>query len=47
MTARVAVLASDDLPAGWVWADRKDWTERYAIPSAFAPFREAAERCLS
>ena len=47
MTARLVTLASDDLPQGWVWADRAAWRDRYAIPSAFAPFRETAERCLS
>ena len=47
MTARIVTLASDALPEGWVWADRKDWRDRYAIPSAFSPFRGAAEGCLS
>ena len=35
MTARTVRLAEDALPAGWVWADRRDWEHRYAIPNAF------------
>ncbi len=43
MTARVADVSSEDLPAGWVWAGRTDWAETHAIPSAFSPFRDLVE----
>ena len=35
MTARVAETAHPDLPEGWVWADKYDLKDRYAIPNAF------------
>ena len=35
MTARIVTAADDSLPAGWVWADSRELTERYAIPGAF------------
>ena len=35
MTARVAEMARPDLPEGWVWADKYDLKDRYAIPNAF------------
>ena len=43
MTAQVADLPDKSLPQGWVWAGKRDWAETYAIPSAFAPFRELVE----
>lgn len=46
MTARTADLPADWLPAGWVWAGKKDWLETYAIPSAFASFRALVEERL-
>ncbi len=46
MTARLVTTSREALPDGWVWADRTGWLERYAIPSAFAPFRRAAEEVL-
>ena len=49
MTAQAGILTDSDdpiLPEGWVWADRRDWTERYAIPSAFAPFQARVEEGL-
>ena len=36
-------LADDMLPEGWVWASGEDLRTRYAVPNAFAPFREAVE----
>ncbi len=35
MSARIVTAADDSLPAGWVWADSRELTERYAIPGAF------------
>ena len=35
MTARLVEADSDALPPGWVWADRRELNERYAIPNAF------------
>ena len=35
MTARIVTAADDSLPAGWVWANSRELTERYAIPGAF------------
>ena len=35
MTARIVTAADERLPAGWVWADSRELTERYAIPGAF------------
>ena len=38
MTALAGVLDSPDLPEGWVWANRADLRDRYAIPNAFQAF---------
>ena len=38
MTALAGELASPDLPDGWVWADRRELGEVYALPSAFQCF---------
>jgi len=46
MTARVVSAAGSELPEGWVWAGRDAWSETYAIPSAFAPFRDIVEEHL-
>ena len=46
MTAQIAHLPEEQLPHGWVWADRGEWAETYAIPSAFAPFRDLVEARL-
>ena len=43
MTALTGTLAAPRLPEGWVWADRRDLAERYAVPSAFAPFARCIE----
>ena len=43
MTARVGEVQSETLPGGWVWAGKADWSGTYAIPSAFAPFRDLVE----
>lgn len=46
MTAYTVAAASDELPQGWVWADRAALTEKYALPSAFAPFIHIVEERL-
>ena len=46
MTARQVELHSPALPEGWVWADRAALEHTYALPSALAPFRSAAEEEL-
>ena len=46
MTAWKASLDTPDLPEGWVWADRTALMDRYAVPSAFAPFRALVEEEL-
>jgi A/G-specific adenine glycosylase len=38
MAAQAAELPDDRLPEGWVWADRVDLREVYAIPNAFQSF---------
>lgn len=38
MTALTADTADERLPDGWVWADRRDLQERYALPNAFQSF---------
>jgi len=35
LIARLAEPESDVLPPGWVWADKQELKERYALPSAF------------
>ncbi len=47
MTARKCRLTSPDLPQGWVWADKAALRDQYAIPSAFASFRNLVEEELS
>ena len=46
MTARKCRLASPDLPQGWVWADKAALRDQFAIPSAFASFRNLVEEEL-
>lgn len=46
MTAVTIQTESEILPAGWVWADRDGLAERYAVPSAFAPFAAAVQEGL-
>ena len=46
MDARLVRAAGEDLPPGWVWADRAALARDYAVPNAFRPFREAVEREL-
>ena len=46
MTAVTIQTESEILPAGWVWADSEELAERYAVPSAFAPFAAAVQEGL-
>ena len=46
MTALSAERSSPDLPEGWVWADRTELRDKYAIPSAFDFVKEAVEERL-
>ena len=38
MSAYTVMAAGEELPEGWVWADRAALGRDYAVPSAFAPF---------
>ena len=38
MEGFVVEARSQELPEGWVWADRTELTEKYPVPSAFSPF---------
>ena len=40
MTAMGGELGSADLPEGWVWADRRELRDIYAIPNAFQSFAQ-------
>ncbi len=46
MTAYVLEGGSDELPQGWVWADRASLGRDYAIPSAFSSFASIWEGYL-
>ncbi len=46
MTAVTVETDSANLPAGWVWADSEGLAERYALPSAFAPFSAIVQEGL-
>ena len=47
MTAYTVLAETDDLPAGWVWADRGELAGRYSVPSAFSPFAHIVEENLT
>ena len=40
MTAWAARLDGQELPEGWVWADRAALEREYAVPNAFQAFSE-------
>lgn len=46
MTAKIAEAADDALPAGWVWADRYELKNRYAVPNAFDGMAHLVEERL-
>ena len=47
MTVHLLRADSDDLPEGWVWADRKELETVYAIPNAFDCCRAVIEDILT
>lgn len=38
MTALTGEVAAPELPQGWVWADRRELRDTYAVPNAFRSF---------
>ena len=46
MRGYVVRAEGEELPPGWVWADRREIAERYSLPSAFAPFGHIIEENL-
>ena len=40
MAALIGELEASDLPAGWVWANRMQLRDVYAVPSAFQAFSQ-------
>jgi len=38
MNAQIVETRTQELPEGWVWADREELDVRYAVPSAFRAF---------
>lgn len=47
MTLRTAEAETDRLPPGWVWADRTDLDNEYAVPGAFAGALQAVKERLN
>ncbi len=47
MSALRLYLSDDALPQGWVWADGQELDEIYAVPNAFAGFKEEVEMGLT
>ncbi len=43
MTAYSVAASTPALPPGWVWASKDDLERTYAVPSAFAAFREIVD----
>ena len=46
MTAQILEAEGDALPEGWVWADRAELREVYAVPNAFQAFSHLVEERL-
>lgn len=46
MTAYTTCLPTPRLPAGWIWASRRELAEQYPIPNAFRAFQEIVEKGL-
>ena len=46
LTALTGELDSPDLPEGWVWADRTELRDIYAVPNAFRFAEDAVEKRL-
>lgn len=47
MTAYTVAAEGEELPPGWVWADRGELEEKYSLPSAFAPFAHMVKERLT
>ena len=47
MALRTVEAASDGLPPGWVWADRMELEQKYAVPSAFERALELTKERLN
>ena len=47
MEAALVETDREELPQGWVWADRGELERRYALPNAFAPFAHLVRQRLS
>ena len=47
MKGRVIFALDDELPEGWVWADRQELKDTYAIPNAFDGFAASVEEGLA
>ena len=43
MTARIVQVGAEELPQGWVWADRGELERQYAVPNAFRAFEQAVK----
>ena len=46
MGSVIVDAAGEALPEGWVWADRTELEQEYAVPNAFRDFQSAVERRL-
>ena len=46
MTACAVQAQTQNLPEGWVWADRGELERQYAVPNAFRPFERAVKERL-
>ena len=46
MTGRIIRCETDTLPAGWVWADKRELREVYPVPSAFDGVKHLVEEGL-
>ena len=46
MTAQILEAEGDALPEGWVWADRAELQQVYAVPNAFQAFSHLVEERL-
>ncbi len=47
MKGRVVFALDDELPEGWVWADRQELKNTYAIPSAFDGFAQSVKEGMA
>ena len=46
MTAQLIEAFAEELPEGWVWADREELAGVYAVPSAFKAFHSLVEQSV-